>query len=66
MYTVILNGNSAVKSRLITTFTVSPKFQIVCFVSRNYLEWMVDLPWSQETCKDKLDMYLSSKVINSL
>jgi len=23
--------------------------------SRNYLEWMVDLPWSRET-KDKLDI----------
>lgn len=31
------------------------KFYILFFYQRNYLEWMVDLPWSQET-KDKLDI----------
>ena len=31
------------------------KFILIVFLLRNYLEWMIDLPWSKET-KDKLDI----------
>ena len=31
------------------------KFILIVFFLRNYLEWMIDLPWSKET-KDKLDI----------
>ncbi|MFH1548485.1 MAG: endopeptidase La [Candidatus Omnitrophota bacterium] len=50
---------SAEVAKLSKMMSISPEATVI----RNYVEWLINMPWSKET-KDKLDIKWSEKILN--